>query len=447
MKAVMVDITNDEAYSFHNMKHFWYAEAFCTANTHWLNSAAIKISIWLKCERLWQIRWLSILSAVGVFAVVFWWIHSLKETFLQVILFSALLLNPYVLDYFCIARGYSQGLFLEMLALFFFLNKERRRDFPALLCAGFSAIANYSFTYFFIAFLMIYFSRKYFSDRKFLKSKLFYRDLGFAIFILAAIGRAIRFISDCSNDIVGAGTNDFVTFTHVFTLGLSGERFSFSAPALNTVSVAIFALVLLSSFYGVLRVRKTPVYFFTSIILLVMIALIMVARFIFDTVLPEYRSCLFLFPASAICVSYFLFEILKKGKIILYAISAALLVNFILSVKMNSVSDYREYADTRKSLDLLKELKAENAGMSPQQYGGFINYYQMTEELKYNFSGEQLNTYDPKGMSSKENYLQKFDYIILFPPYNLSYYKNSNVKFEGVQMFKETGTLVLHVRN
>ena len=42
---VSVDVTNDEAYSFYIMKDFWYVEALCTGNTHWLNSLGIDAAI------------------------------------------------------------------------------------------------------------------------------------------------------------------------------------------------------------------------------------------------------------------------------------------------------------------------------------------------------------------------------------------------------------------
>jgi hypothetical protein len=47
-------------------------------------------------------------------------------------------------------------------------------------------------------------------------------------------------------------------------------------------------------------------------------------------------------------------------------------------------------------------------------------------------------------VSEKE--LQQYEYLVLFPPYNLSFYKNNRVKLQGVKYYKSTGTLIIAVR-
>ncbi|MBI2722355.1 MAG: hypothetical protein HYX39_09290 [Bacteroidetes bacterium] len=126
------------------MKKFWYAEALCTGNTHWLNSAAIKLAIILNLESLIAIRWLSILSAFVFFPIAFLWIRSIKELHLKLFILSFLLLNPYILDYFSIARGYALGLMFEALAIFYFFRflKEEKKQFQplSLFFAGLSPL-------------------------------------------------------------------------------------------------------------------------------------------------------------------------------------------------------------------------------------------------------------------------------------------------------------------
>ena len=75
-RAYCVDITDDEAWSFYNMKHFWYVETLCTGNTHWFNSLAIKISLLFGFEQAWQIRWFSILSGIGFLWLLYHWIKT-----------------------------------------------------------------------------------------------------------------------------------------------------------------------------------------------------------------------------------------------------------------------------------------------------------------------------------------------------------------------------------
>ena len=77
-RAVSLVMTHDEAYSFYNVKHFWYVETLCTGNTHWFNFLAIKASVLLGLEKASQLRWFSVFSA-GVFLTsAYFWIKSLK---------------------------------------------------------------------------------------------------------------------------------------------------------------------------------------------------------------------------------------------------------------------------------------------------------------------------------------------------------------------------------
>lgn len=78
--------------------------------------------------------------------------RSIKELHLKLFILSLLLLNPYILDYFSMARGYASGLMFEALALFYFFRflKEEKKLFQALALffAGLSPLSNFSYIYF-----------------------------------------------------------------------------------------------------------------------------------------------------------------------------------------------------------------------------------------------------------------------------------------------------------
>lgn len=119
--------------------------------------------------------------------------------------------------------------------------------------------------------------------------------------------------------------------------------------------------------------------------------------------------------------------------------------NFILSANLKSTFDFDWNADSKNTFNYLEELHSEKAGICKEHYGAFANYYQMTEKYKYHFRGELINTYLPKGISPEKNKLSEYDHLILFPPYNLSFYKNNSVKLEAVKLFPMTKTLIVKV--
>src|SRR5688572_4123826 len=96
VRAMCMDMTHDEAYSFYNVKHFWYVETLCTGNTHWFNFGAIKLMVLLGLEKAWQLRWFTILSSIVFLSVGYHWIKSIKTIPLKFFAFSFLFLNPYL---------------------------------------------------------------------------------------------------------------------------------------------------------------------------------------------------------------------------------------------------------------------------------------------------------------------------------------------------------------
>lgn len=455
-RAAVIDITHDEAYSFYNMKKFWYAEALCTGNTHWINSAAIKLAIIFNTESLFAIRWLSVVSFF-IFCCLTWaWIRSTKEPHLKLFILSVLLFNPYILDYFSIARGYASGLMFQSLGLFFFFrfikNGRPVAQFLALLFAGLSPLANFSFIYFFMAFCLVYFSYCYFKEgMRFLKNRSFYRDLIYSLGISALVIRAFMFMTQCSNDVIGAGTPFFSEYFHVFSDGLIYRKFHVSQGTLNAIATITFMVILFTYFFGIATKyrHRNKIYFFTACMLAIIITVTFINNLFFKIVWPYYRSAIFLFPTTAICFICFVNVIianLKAKKVVMYGLSAVLSVNFIFSINFKSVFDFYIQANLKDSFDYVENLNAKHVGISPELYGGYRNYYQMTWKYHYNFFGEPINTNLPKGLERNSYRLKEFDYIILFPPYDMSYYKNNEVSFEALKIFPETGTLILRVR-
>jgi len=456
-RAAVIGITHDEAYSFYNMKKFWYVEALCTGNTHWINSAAIKLALLFNQESLLAVRWFSVVSAFVFCAITFLWIRSVKGLHFKFLIFSVLLLNPYILDYLSIARGYASGLMFQALAIFCFILSVKKYGknfrFLSLLFAGLSSLSNFSYIYFFMAFCAVYYSHYYFRyGFNFLRDKKFYRDVLYSAGISAIVIRAFVFMTMCSNDVIGAGTPLLSEYFHVFTDGLIYRKFFVSVDTLNLLSIVVFAVISISCGYGIAARRRhtNSLYFYTACILALIITVTFVNFFCFKVVLPYYRSAVFLFPTTAICFTCFIHSIFKSEqakKIIMYIVSLTLIVNFLLSINFKSIFDFDTQANAKDCFDFLEKEKAKHVGISPEVYGCFRNYYQMTWSRYYNFFGEPINTNLPKGTGKNPNRLKEFDHIILFPPYNLSYYKNNRVSFKAEKIFPLTGILILKVEN
>lgn len=456
LRAALVDMTHDEAWSFQIIKQFWYAEFLCTGNSHWINSAAMKISIWLGCENVFCLRWFSVLSFIMTCAFGLWWLRSFTSTSVKLLGFCLLFLNPYLLDYFGLARGYSGGIMFQCFTLLLFIKGlekgKRSLLFASLAFSALSAISNYSFVYFFMAFGVIYFYTVHFKNKNsFWKDKTFYIDLVCCSLVVFIIIRAFIFIIRCSNDVVGAGEPSFFAMFDVLSDGLIYFKFSVSKTMLHLISILFFILIGISCIYGIVRKQKHSnlLYFYSSLILSAMIFVMAFNYIFFRVVYPNYRSAQLLFVPIFLVITYFInynLNASKISKILVYFICIGFVLNFCLSINFISTFDYKEQTDGKDCFDRVNKLHPKQVGISPEIYGLFANYYQLTESKKYDFIGKRVQTCRPIGLSKNKNELAELDYLILFPPYDLSYYRNNKAGFSAVYLSPITKTLILKIK-
>lgn len=454
LRAYYVDITDDEAWSFYNVKKFWYVETLCSGNTHWFNFAAIKIALLLGLEQTWQIRWFSVLSGIAFLYIGYVWIKTLQGFYLKLFAFSLVFLNPYVLEYLTLARGYSAGLCFMVLTLYFFIksiskNEKRIWAFLALVFAGFSAVANFGFFYFFVAFSVIYFYHYYFKNGfGFLKKKSFYVDLFYAIGIVCLVLRALLFIRECANDLSEFGgehliNSVFGSFIDTLLYGNLSLHPTFKYVLAST----LFITVIGTSVFGIIKFKIHPnkLYLYTSIVLLGMLFLAVFNKWTFNVLYPTERTALMYYPLMSFVVVQFFSSIhikliLKKS--ILYLVSIMLIVNFSFNIKLISGYDHPYCMNTKPYFDYLSTLNPKKVGLSAEVYFVFLKYYQITN---CQFQGEQIDEYKIPERWRFNNKLEDFEYLLLLPPYDLSFYKNSKVQLKSIKFFPKTKAVVVKV--
>lgn len=455
-RALSLVITHDEAYSFYNVKHFWYVEALCTGNTHWFNFLAMKAAVLLGLEKISQLRWFSLLSSGVLLTISYFWIKTIKDISVKIFAFSVALLNPYLIEYLSLARGYSAGLMFEALSIlcFYVAVKRNKRNaaFLSLFFAGMSALANFNFFYFFAAFSMIYFYRFHLKQGfLFLRTKQFYIDFIFAIGIAALVLKALRFITLCSNDIGAYGGEDLVhSVFYGFVDTLIYRNFNVSADFIQLLAYGLFIILVGCSVYGILTFKKHHNIWYTlsSKVFLIILALLVFNKWCFGVLYPNYRTTLMFYPLIDLIIIGFVSSVITKNKIktvILYSLSFILISNFVLTISLTKTFDYNEQQDSKGCFTYLESMGAKKVGIDPFLYGVYRNYYQQTDHLKFSFSGECLNMFTPSRPNYGNNKLSDFDYLVLYPPYNLSYYKNNAVQLQGMKYYKNTGTFVVKV--
>ena len=453
-RALNLAMTHDEAYSFYNVKHFWYVETLCTGNTHWFNFLAMKASVLLGFEKASQLRWFSVFSAGVFLTCAYFWIKTLKDFPTKFFAFAVALLNPFLIDYLGLARGYATGIMFESLSIIcvFIAIKNSKRNMAtlALLFAGMAAIANFNFFYFFVAFSAIYFYRFHLKlGLNFIKQKLFYIEWAYTLVIAWLVLRALKFMTECSNDIGNYGGDEFVSsvFTGMINTFIYGK---FHTILSHLLAYLFFVVVIGTSFYGILAFKKHKIswYKVSGSLLLIMFALTIFNKWCFDVLYPTYRTCLMLYPLIALVLVGFVSSIVTQKKIkaiTLYAMSAIIALHFITTINFSKTFDYYQQEDSKLCLDYLKSINTKKVGLTGELYGVYRNYYQMTEKYRYPFEAELLNTQVVLRDNFDPRKIRTYEYLVLFPPYNMSFYKNQGIRVKALKYFDGTGTLVVKV--
>ena len=450
LRTYFVDITDDEAWSYFNVKHFWWVETLCSGNTHWFNFLAIKAALLLGLEKAWHLRWFSLLSGITFLYVGYLWIKTLDNTPIKLLVFALLFLNPYVIEYLTLARGYSAALCFVALSLYFFITTDKKMIISlSLLFAGFSAIANFNFFYFFVPFSVIYFYKHYFQTRfEFLKNKQFYIDSLFALGIIFIVLRALAFIKECSNDIGSFGGEDLVTsvFCSFIDTLLYGKILM---PNLLKYIFAcgLLTYVVFASIYGLVTYKRhsNALYYYASFILLSMLFLVAFNHWMFHVLYPTERTALMFYPLMVVVgilfLNYFSIKSIFK-KIIFYFLSILLGINFIINAKLVSGYDHSYCMNTNQYFEYLGKTPAKKVCLAVEVYFVYFKYYQYTNS---HFYAESMNDYKTNPKYIFNHQLQDFDLLLLLPPYNLSYYKEKGIRLKAVKYFSDTGALIVQV--
>lgn len=155
-RAATFPFVHDESLTF---GIFTFAPQYAkTANHHLLNTWAMEACARSFGTLEWQLRLPNLLGHMVYLGAVLALLRRLRPPAIQICAFVALNLNPFVLDFFFLARGYGLGLAALMTSLALFtegseeadIARRRRWLLAALGASAVAVLANYSYLFFFL---------------------------------------------------------------------------------------------------------------------------------------------------------------------------------------------------------------------------------------------------------------------------------------------------------
>ena len=176
-KAVTVQVTTDEAYTLTILtkETVWNLVSYESSytNNHILNSLLCKLSFGIFGMNQVAGRLPNILS----FILYFWFVWQFsrrffKDDFVGLMFVAVMLGNPYMIEFFALARGYGLSIALMMTSIYFAANyvlaNHRRSLSISLMCAMLSVYAQFALLHFFLGLNFLIFI---FEVQKYLKTK------------------------------------------------------------------------------------------------------------------------------------------------------------------------------------------------------------------------------------------------------------------------------------
>ncbi len=153
-RGYVLAMTHDEAYSFLMATETRWAEMTRTANNHWLNS----LFMVLESKILPKTPFFFRLHSIFAYLVLAFFSYKIIEKFTKntAIVISVWIicnLNPFLLDFFSLARGYGMASAFLVASIFMILEKRWRASF---IFAGLAMFSNFTFLHFFNAILAYY---------------------------------------------------------------------------------------------------------------------------------------------------------------------------------------------------------------------------------------------------------------------------------------------------
>jgi hypothetical protein len=359
-------------------------------------------------------------------------VKDFQSKWLVIASFLIINLNPYMLDFFSLSRGYGLSLGLMMAGIYylFALLTQGYKPHYFLLATVFGFLATLAnfvmLNYFVVSFglSLLFIADNIFQTDNSTKQKtiaflrLTFLPLCIFIFSLCFLVLVAFKLKEAGALFYGGNkgfwTDTFCTITDRCFYEV-GYNYWFQRFAKGFV-IFIFVLACACVGFRVIKKQTTKTNRFLGflILLLFLCALsTIVQHYLFDTLYLIERTALFLVVLFNLMFVFFINEITKEIKaaaVFVNVASILAIVHFIFAFNLNYVLEWRSESDVKQmlcDLEKVKETPKEKNNIDiciPLDFDQPINYYRAVNNLTW------VNTLE---RSTKINYL--FDYLYIIP--------------------------------
>lgn len=362
------------------------------ANNHIINTLLIKFFFVFGNHSLFVARLPNILACVVYLYFGYKICSKYLSPFLGLSCYLMLLLNPFLLDFFSIARGYGLALGFQLASMYFLIHyvakHKTKHAVWSLILGALAVLSSFSWlNYWIVIFVLInavalgY--RKQFNTKRVLAYTLIV-----AVMLLLIIFEPLRKLQQ-GDSLYYGGSDNFISDTL-----LSLTKYSmYTAEVCTWVHVVLygfmglFLLAAIVSFAG-----KRNLYSVRNLVLLIMVlcsASVVVQHYIFGTLYLIDRTALFFYPLLILGLFFSLQEIKLKwfSRVLACVFVALFAFNFFSHANFYKTAIWYFDARTKETLRFLNDKgKAQNKVIKIDfswPFESSFGYYMATQNYPY----------------------------------------------------------------
>lgn len=404
-RSATLSFTHDESYTFIKYINFSVWEIITykinpvIANNHILNTLCMKWQSFMFGNSEFSLRLHSWIA--HVFYLIFSYL-ILKETKSKTIIVCGFILlnfNPYLLDYFSLARGYALSISLMLISIYCFMQYyiyyKNKYVYISLLASFLAVLANFVMISFSLSLILAF-------GFLFLKRKTSLKDLAqknIPVFI-TIIGLfliytgPIKILADNNQlNFESDSTNGFDTVISSVVCYLYTSPYFEHLLIYFRVLTAFTSFCFLCVIYLQYKSKNIPALSYVSIFLLVILVFNFLQHLIFGSSYFRERFALFLVPLFFITfLNVILFFKIKHkylavfGNLLIVVTTACSISVSASSMNLDYTSTWRYDCDTKIMLEELSQHKIENHKIKlgiTWLFEPTINFYRETKQYNW----------------------------------------------------------------
>ena len=391
-EAYVLPLTHDEGNTIHcsttSLKDIVsYADP--VPNNHILNTLLIKLNTSLFGERLFIDRLHNFLAFIPLF---FFTLAITKRLFddiwLRILLLTTIVLQPFLLDFFSVTRGYGLSVALQMISLYYFvrlLYDGKSSDLTkSLVWAALGVYANFTLLNYYIplsALLIFYSFRQNYKIRNQVFIKEFITIFATGITLLAIIIVPLYKMVSTKQFVYWGNTGFFHDTVKHLTIALrSGvDYFGTTNEVIYSTIIGIIAIIIIIGLiHQWFKKPNTKLYWMMSLLLGV-IVYNQLQFYVLDIPFLNARTALFFIPLVSIplCLSIQNISFANKniGFALIVLLNGLLLQHFIRGYKVNSNFEWYYDQNTYQVLDHIKSLVEAGQAPKPATLNAYWIFY------------------------------------------------------------------------